>query len=236
MTSRCATLAHMATTNPLDLVGALSEAALADLLSMSRPRSFRRGDTLFLEGDDAERGFIIRGGHVKITTATGTGRSSILNVCGSGEIVGEIALLDGGVRTGTATAIDDLDTLMVGRGEFLDLLTRHPDAALAIIGVLCARVRTASGHQGALGTASVPQRVARQLDTLVREQCNGSAAGADTRIELDMTQDELAEWVGASREATARALRTLRGLGVLSTGRRTIIVHRPDDLASFSRI
>ena len=193
----------------------------ADLEQLGAVRRYRRGDVLFHQGDDAGAVLVLRGGHVKATMLN-DGREVILAFPGPGELLGELSAVDGEPRSGTVRAVDDVEALVIPGSAFRAFLERRPRIALVLLRSVVARLRTADRQRVDYAVNDVVVRVAGRLVEL----CDrfGCEDGGGIDIGLSITQDELAAWAGASREAVAKAMALLRTLGWVQTERRRILV------------
>lgn len=195
---------------------------VAAVVARGSRRRIRKGAVLFHEDSAATEVFLIQKGRVKITSTSESGRETLLAVRGPGDLLGEISALDGARRSAAATAIDSVELVAVTAEVFVDVLGRHPGAGLALVRVLTGRLRDADRKRAEFGTADASVRVARRLLELADRY--GVVTDEGVRIDLALTQDELASWTGASREAVAKALRALREDGTVATGRKSVIV------------
>ena len=152
----------------------------------------------------------------------------VLGIRRPGELIGEMAALGGQRRSATAVAIDDVEIGCLRADEFRRFLAQHPDSALVLMRMLIRRLFDATQEVVDLATQDSVGRVAKRLLELAAE--HGSATEAGTRIDLSLTQDELASWTGATRETVSRALRLMRRLGWVATDNRSIIVLDPGAL------
>jgi CRP-like cAMP-binding protein len=156
----------------------------------------------------------------------------VVAVRGPGDVIGELAAIDHSEpRSASAYAMEPVVVHVVSAGEFEAFLEKTPGAALVLLRTLTHRLRDASRTQMEFGSFDTVARVARRLDELIAT--HGEETSEGIRIALPLTQEELAGWVGASRESVARALRTLRDAGVISTGRRQVLVLDPPALLKF---
>jgi CRP/FNR family transcriptional regulator, cyclic AMP receptor protein len=189
-------------------------------------RHFRRGQALFTEGDRAERVFLIDSGWVMISCTSAEGREIVLGLRGSGDIIGELSTLDGEARSATALAV--VDAIVASGSVFTQALER-PDAARELIGVLATRLRDADRKRLQFATLDTLGRVAERLLELSERFGQPTADGIS--VEMPFSQEQLASWCGASREATVKALAALRSLHCISTGRQSLVIH---DMAALS--
>jgi CRP/FNR family transcriptional regulator, cyclic AMP receptor protein len=150
------------------------------------------------------------------------GREVILAFPGPGELLGELSAVDGEPRSGTVRAVDDVEALVIPGSAFRAFLEHRPRIALVLLRSVAARLRAADRQRVDYAVNDVVVRVAGRLVEL----CDrfGSADGDEIEIGLAITQDELASWAGASREAVAKGMALLRTLGWVQTERRRIVV------------
>jgi CRP/FNR family transcriptional regulator, cyclic AMP receptor protein len=209
-------------------VAALTPDEVSDLEAAGRRRTFGAGVTLVHEGDDAGPVIVLISGRVKISTLGGSGREAIVAVRGAGDLVGELSAIDGGPRAATVTTLEPVQALLVTRSAFAALLERSPRIALVILRMVARRLRYADSQQAQFATHDVAGRVAQRLVEL----SDRFGATQDGRIEiaLPLSQEELAAWTGASREAVSKALQLLRSLRIVETGRKRITVLDADAL------
>ena len=146
-----------------------------------------------------------------------------------GDLVGELAALDGRRRSATATALCDVAVTTMSTAAFEALLDAEPARARQLLHVLAAQLRAANLQRSERDEGSTLQRVARRLTSLARSFTEHNDPGAP--VELQLTQDDLAGWVGATREATNRALAALRTTGCIATRHRGVVVTDPAALA-----
>jgi CRP-like cAMP-binding protein len=161
-----------------------------------------------------------------VTTASG--REVVLTFRGPGSLLGDQSLVDESPRSATVTAVEPVEVLVVAASAFRAYLGTHPQVALAMLATLSARLRESDRRLAEYSAADSLGRICARLVELCETQGDLDGTSA-VRITLPITQEELAGWTGASIEATTKALRTLRSLGWVSTGRRVIEVH---DLAA----
>jgi CRP-like cAMP-binding protein len=195
------------------------------LESLGRLRSYPAGRPLFQEGDHGGTVFVVRGGRIKISTHTPAGREVVIALKGRGSFVGELSALDGRPRSATAVAIEPVQVLALSSESFNSFLEDHPRFAVHLLRLLAAQVRAASRLVTEREAGDVVSRVVNRLRVLgedVREH-----TGSMSPVVLPLSQEDLAAWVGASREATSRALGHLRNEGLVTTGRQRITLLDP---------
>ena len=199
----------------------------APLAQVGRVRRFRKGAVLFGEGDRSDWvGFILRG-TVKASTFGADGTETVHNVLGPGELLGDLAGIDGEPRSATVTALESVEVSVIPAEHFTDFLTAHPDAAVELLRSVTRRLRAADRRRAEFGSMDVVSRLAQLLLELDERYGDGSSIG------IALTQEELAGWAGASREAVVKALRVLRERGLIETSRRQIRILDAEELQRF---
>ena len=192
------------------------------MLSNGATSLLARGDTLFWEGDPSQSVYACRSGRMKMTVTTPTGDELVLGWREPGEAFGELSAIDGRPRSARAMATVDSELAVMSRSEFLDALRTAPDLAVALLVDLSDHLRRANARVTARKSERIPARVGNRLVELVAQVHRHS--GPSTSTELTITQDDLAGWIGATRESTARALAGLRRGGLIETKRGRIVV------------
>lgn len=205
----------MSATRPTDdlLAGALR--------GEGRPVRFRRGQALFTEGDLADRVFVIERGWVLITSIAPGGREIVLGLRGPGDVIGDLSALDGAPRSATALAAGEVDATVAPSSALIRALS-DAAAAMELLRVLATRLRDADRKRLEFAALDTLGRVAWRLHELSERFGEDTADGIE--VELPLSQEQLASWCGASREATVKALASLRTLGCISTGRRSVLI------------
>lgn len=191
------------------------------LIASGAARHYRQGEILMRQGDDGSHVFILAAGRVKITRVDSEGNELLLAVRGIGDIVGELAVLGGGMRSATVTALVPCVTYVLSAASFLRII-REKRVEEILFRYLIARHRESDDLRAELAGLPALQRVARALLRFV------AVAGGD-RLDLDLSQEELAAAAGLSRASVAAALAVLRQRGMIATGRRRLVIK---DLAS----
>jgi CRP-like cAMP-binding protein len=191
------------------------------LRSEGRRIQFRRGQALFTEGDLAERVFVIERGWVLITSTAPGGREIVLGLRGAGDVIGDLSALDGAPRSASAVALGDVE-VTVAPGSALIRALRDAPTAMELIRVLATRLRDADRKRLEFAALDTLGRVAWRLHELSERFGRDTPEGIE--LELPLSQEQLASWCGASREATVKALASLRTLGCITTGRRNVVI------------
>ncbi|MFB9321874.1 Crp/Fnr family transcriptional regulator [Cryptosporangium minutisporangium] len=203
--------------------GLLKAEEAADYLTLARPRSWQRGEVLFGEADESDSVLVLVSGRVKAYSSTGGGTEVMLAVRGPGSLIGELAAIDQRPRSATVEALEPVTALVLPLGAFQEYLRAHGRVALLLAQTLAERLRDADRKRIEFGAHDTLGRVAARLVELADRF--GQPTEEGMRIGLPLSQDELAGWIGSSREAVAKALGTLRADGTLRTSRRTVVIH-----------
>ncbi|MBL8929954.1 MAG: Crp/Fnr family transcriptional regulator [Kineosporiaceae bacterium] len=196
-------------------------------------REVSRGEVLFTEGDPGDRLYIIVDGKIKLGRASGDGRENLLAILGPGEMFGELSLFDPGPRNATATAVADTSLLGVGSDDLATWLNGRPDVARQLLRSLARRLRRTNEALADLVFSDVPGRVAKALLDLSERFGNPTDEGL--RVAHDLTQEELAQLVGASRETVNKALADFAARGWLRLDQRAVLLLDIDRLRRRAR-
>jgi CRP-like cAMP-binding protein len=194
----------------------LTDAEMRELLKQAHIQRLSAGDVVFRKDDPGDGLYGVLEGRVVVTVESAEGKELILNMFGPGEFFGEIALLDGKGRTATAVARDDSRLVFLSRAAFLPFLGQHHQTAARIIAFLCERLRRTTDLVEDSAFLSVATRLAKQVAALA------AAAPGDATVRL--SQEELAQTIGVTREIVSRQLTIWREAGVVEVGRGWIKV------------
>jgi CRP/FNR family transcriptional regulator, cyclic AMP receptor protein len=200
----------------------LSDQDRAVLESVARQASFAPGTVLMHEGLYPESVLIVLEGLVKVTGVTSSGGESILGFCGGGELIGELAVIDEQPHVSTVITIRPVRAMVVSSRTFRAFVEERPGAAIAILKTLGDRFRDADRRLVEFGAGDVLGRVSARLMELCATYGENSERGVT--IALHLSQEELAGWAGCSTKAVVNSLQTLRGLGLVETGRRQLTI------------
>ena len=211
------------------LFKALDDEAAAALQSEMSPSRMERGDVLFHEGDRGDTLYVIAEGKIKLGRTSADGRENLVAILGPGEMFGELSLFDPGPRTMTATAVAETQLLGLGNDSLTGLLTGRPEVSKALLAALAQRLRRTNAHLADLVFTDVPGRVAKALldlaDRFGEEQEDG------LQVHHDLTQEELAQLVGASRETVNKALADFAARGWLQLSAKSVLILDRERLA-----
>jgi CRP/FNR family transcriptional regulator, cyclic AMP receptor protein len=202
-------------------VGLDDETASA-LASALTTRAVVRGHVVFQEGEKGDRLFVVLDGKIKISRAAADGRENLLAVLGPGEMFGELSLFDPGPRTATATAITESTLASLDHDDLRPLLLAQPTVAAQFLRALAERLRRTNEAMADLVFSDVPGRVAKALLDLAERFGDESSDGVLVRH--DLTQEELAQLVGASRETVNKALSEFANRGWIRLEGRSVLL------------
>ena len=214
--------------------GVLRRAPLFEALDDEGARALRsrmseieisRGERLFAEGDEGDKGdslYVVLEGKIKLTRASPDGRENLLSVIGPGEMFGELSLFDPRPRTSSASAVTDAQLAALAHDKLLIWLTGRPEVALHLLRALAQRLRRANDVMADLVFTDVPGRVAKQLLDLATRFGDQQTDGL--HVNHDLTQEELAQLVGASRETVNKALADFAARGWLQISARSVLI------------
>jgi CRP/FNR family cyclic AMP-dependent transcriptional regulator len=205
----------------------VDEATMTTLLRFTRTIQIERGHKVFVEGETGAAAYLVISGKLKITRKTASGAEGVLAVLGPGQMLGELSLLDGRPRSATAQALTSATLEELTYGQLSQLLHDRPEIALWMLHQLAHRLRLANDVAADLVFSGVPIRVAQVLIKLAEEF--GVAAPGGVEVYHGLTQTELAQLAGASRESVNRALSNFAARNWVSIAIRTIRIH---DLAA----
>jgi CRP/FNR family transcriptional regulator, cyclic AMP receptor protein len=190
------------------LFGQLAPEELERLVAYMRLVWQPARTVLFRKGDPGTHMVVVVRGRVKVCTHSEDGQELVLNLINAGEVVGEIALLDGSDRTADAVTLTDSDLLILERRDFIPFLQRHPDACMRLFAVLCARLRKTSELLEEALFLEGSSRLAKRLVHLA--EIFGKPVPGGVRIDIPLSQQQLGNMVGMSRESMNKQLKQWR--------------------------
>ncbi|WP_283137750.1 Crp/Fnr family transcriptional regulator [Rhizohabitans arisaemae] len=204
------------------LLGTLEERTRDELLRLGSLQQYATGEILLMEGERSTHVFLLIEACVKVTSTTEDGKLALLAIRMGGDLVGELAGLDGEPRVATVTAAGPCVVRRMSQEVFVDFLTRHPAASLAVNRSVAGKLRHATRRRAEFGSRATSTRLARVLLELARNY--GEAGEEGVVIGVSLTQPELAALVGAADPTIHKALTQLRRGGVVETGYRRIVI------------
>lgn len=211
---------------------ALDQPARRELASLARTRCVKAGETIFSAGGPGYSMMAVAEGIVRICLLTPAGREIVLAEIASGGVFGEIALLDGGERSADARALTNCKLVVLERRAFLPVLKRDPMLAIRLIETLCARVRRSDERMVELALLDLPSRLAKAI-LRASEHASGNSAYAAPKLSLSQT--ELANMIGSSRENVNRCLRKWQGSNLIDLRDGWLVILDRDGLVSIAK-
>ena len=215
------------------LFAALDADAAEALQAASRTRRFRRGDIVFAEGESGDALYVVVEGKVKIFRTSPDGRENMLAVLGPGEMFGELSLFDPGPRTATVATITDCALASLAHEALRPWLAGRPELGVQLLQALAQRLRRTNEAMADLVFSDVPGRVAKTLLDLGDRF--GTPGPDGVRVTHDLTQEELAQLVGASRETVNKALSEFASRGWIRLDGRAVLLIDQERLAHRAR-
>jgi CRP-like cAMP-binding protein len=197
----------------------LDPSIVNELAPRAVTRTLRKGAVLFRKGDQGTSLYVLVSGAMRVDAPSVGGRSTVFNLIIPGEIFGEIAALDGGIRSADAVAIEKSEVMVIDRREVVPVLRKYPDLALRFIEILCGRVRRTSEQVEDIVFLDLAGRLAKALLFL-----HGKAAAESPQPKIRVTQREISQMVGASRESTNKQLRQWERAKLLRIERGAIVL------------
>jgi CRP/FNR family cyclic AMP-dependent transcriptional regulator len=198
----------------------LPPATIQQISALSSRRSYRNGAIVFSQADPGDALYGVVTGKIRISASSPNGREVFLNIMEPGDTFGEIALLDGRHRTATASATAPSELIIITRDNFLQLLEREPKLVSHVVQLLCERIRWTSGLAEESALFSVPERLARRLLSLGKLHGHETPKG----VELRISQEDVARFLGLSRQAINQNLQSWKEHGWLALGRGKIVI------------
>ena len=198
----------------------LSPEAFERIFALAVQRSFKSGEIIFAQGDPGDALFAVVTGKIRISAGAADGKELFLNIMEPGDTFGEIALLDGGARTASATAGAPAELVSIRREHFFSLLGREPQVALELLRLCGERLRWTSGLVEDASLLDAPTRLAKRLLSLCQLHGKRTAAG----VKLEISQEDLAGFLGVSRQLVNQYLQDWKGRDWVDLGRGSVTV------------
>jgi CRP-like cAMP-binding protein len=212
----------------VSIFASLGDKELDQLLRATTTKKLERKEVLCRKGDPGNQLYGILSGALKVTTTGTDGKDVMFGLMGPGEVIGEIALLDGEERSATVTAVESTELLTLHRRELIPFLERNPRAAISLACVLAARVRQLSDRAEDRQTMPLPGRIAKRL--LALSESHGKRPIVGGPVEVRMPQQDLADLVGTTRESVNKQLRAWAQEGIVELGRSRVVLKKPKAL------
>lgn len=215
----------------INLFYGLKEDELTEIAGIVMERKYRKGRIIFMEGEPGEAVFFLKSGRLKISKQDEEGREHILHYINPGEVFAEVVLFDGGVYPATAEVLEDAEVGVIGCRDMDNLVIKNPGIALALLKVMAGRLRFAQQKIMDLALKDTTRRLVVALLKLAEE--HGTPGERGMQICLSLTNQELANLVGASRETVNRIMGELRRRKAITVEKQTGIVVNEEKLKSW---
>jgi CRP-like cAMP-binding protein len=209
----------------------LAREDLEQVARVAVPRNFAAGEVVFREGDESDTCYVVRSGHARAVRAHPDGRTITLASFGPGDIFGELAMFDAERRSATVEATDAVAAVAVLGADMRRLMQEHSELSAKLVISLGRRLRAANERLASQSFQTVQSRVATVLAQLV-DQARAEGAG-ERDVLLTITQADIAQLAGSSRESASRFLAVLERAGAVSQGRGKLTVHDPAALERY---
>ncbi len=211
----------------------VESAAVNTLIEQLDSTTFPRGTTIFDEGEPGDRLFIITSGKVKLARHAPDGRENLLTIMGSSDMCGELSIFDPGPRTSAAVCVTEVTAATMDSQMLHDWIQAHPEISEQLLRVLARRLRRTNNALADLIFTDVPGRVAKALLQLANRF--GVQEGGALRVHHDLTQEEIAQLVGASRETVNKALAEFAHRGWIRLEGKSVLISDTERLAKRAR-
>ena len=196
------------------LFKALAQDDLVRLSQLAKTKAYKAKETIVAQGEAANEFFVLLRGRAKVTAQGKEGLDTAINVMGAGEVFGEIGILDGHPRSASVITLEDCEMAIVDKRAFDGLLAASPEVAIRLLAVLAGRIRELTIRVEDRAFLEVPARLAKQLLWLAKNHGNEGDTGV--RIALRLSQQELGDLIGATRESVNKSLRDWTRRGVIN--------------------
>lgn len=211
----------------------VTPGAVNNLIKQLETVRFPRGATIFEEGEPGDRLYIITSGKVKLARRIPDGRENLLTVMGPSDMFGELSIFDPGPRTSSAVCVTDVHAASMNSEMLHQWIASHPEISEQLLRVLARRLRRTNASLADLIFTDVPGRVAKTLLQLANRF--GVQEGTALRVNHDLTQEEIAQLVGASRETVNKALATFAHRGWIRLEGKSVLIVDTEHLARRAR-
>jgi CRP/FNR family transcriptional regulator, cyclic AMP receptor protein len=213
------------------LLGKLSRDEIDTLLHYARVERYPAGHEIFAKGDPGQSMMAVLRGSLKMSSVSPEGKEIVFNIMNAGDCFGEIALLDGEARSADAVAMTDCELLVLNRRDFMPILEKRADICIILLRILCHKLRQTSEQVEDVLFRHLESRIAKALLHLAESASLHGIAGAS--IELHVSQRELGNIAGGSRESVNKHLQIWHKAGIITLGKGSIVIH---DLAAIERL
>ncbi len=228
----CGKCTHKFCASKVPIFSTLSQEELAELNSLKINKDYKKGEILFFEGDQMESLYIINQGRVKVFKYTKEGKEQILYILSEGDIFGELSLFRSEKLTFNVEALEDVNTCILTKRNFEVILGKRPEISMKILEVMGERLIKMETLIQSLGTKDIEARIATFLLELIPEYTK--SRGSIREIELPLSREEIANYIGVTRETISRKLGKMQEEGILKVkGIKKIIILNEEALKAY---
>jgi CRP/FNR family transcriptional regulator, cyclic AMP receptor protein len=213
------------------LLGKLSGDEIDTLLHFARVERYRAGEEVFSKGSPGQSMMAVLRGQLKMTSVSSDGREIVFRIMYPDDCFGEIALLDGEERSADAVAMTDCELLVLNRRDFMPILHKRADICLILLRILCQRLRQTTEQVEDVLFRHLESRIAKQLLHLAESASLHSVQGL--AVDLHLSQRELGNFAGCSRESVNKTLQTWHRAGIITLSKGSIVIN---DIAAIRRL
>jgi len=211
----------------IPLFADLRDEILEKIFNLMQKRVYKRHNMILMEEDIGDSLFILNKGSVKITRLSDDGREVILSILGEGDFFGEMSIFDGESRSANVIALEDSEVFILKRGDFLDLLEKHPQIAITLLQEMAIRLRRSDQQIEGLSLSDAESRIAMSIIRFAEDL--GVIRQGQVIIEKLPFQQDIANMAGTSRETVSRMLKMLELKGWIERQGRRMVITRYDD-------
>lgn len=206
------------------LFGILEEPELKEITDKINHRTYKKGEIIFLEGEESDKLYVINHGKVKVFRYTKEGKEQILYIVSTGEFLGDLSLLKKSEFRFNAEALEDVNICELTKDDFDNVVERNPEISLKILEVLYEKIRKLENLVQSLSTKDIETRISGLLLGLIKDF--GEPEGNIVRLELPLSREDMANYIGVTRETISRRLNSMQDEGILTLlGNKTIILN-----------
>ena len=206
----------------------LETEVIERIAALGVTRELNANQVLFLKGDPGDAMYVVLSGKIRISASAQSGKEIVLAVMERCEVFGEIALLDGKPRTADALAMEPTKLFMIRRRDFLDFLEQEPRFTIHLLELVCGRLRQSNNMIEDTAFMALPARLAKQLLSMV--ECHGEPGSPSDRVEISISQNDLGQLMGTSRESVNKYLQGWKKKGWIALGRNRVMIRDCDAL------
>jgi CRP/FNR family transcriptional regulator, cyclic AMP receptor protein len=210
------------------LLRGFAEEDLARLAGAARRRTYRRGEVIVHQGDPGDALYLLQSGRVKIALRADSGDEAVVAILGPGDCFGELSLIDGEPRSAAVEALEPVETVSLGRGDFLRFVRANPRTMERLLRTLAGTIRRANGEVADLVFLDLHGRLVKKLLDLAAD--HGQLADGAIEIQLPITQEDLAAMIGATRASVNKVLGWYEECGAIQRRGRRIAILDADRL------